>query len=339
MENFALILIFGALFGIIIQYAGLNRFNVISGQALLKDNTVAKTILLTIGVGAVLLSIMTGIGVAAFHVKPFLTGGIILGGLIFGAGMAVLGYCPSTLAISLGEGSVDALMGIVGGLIGGFVFTLLFPALQHILGPDLGKVSLYSVFGGFTAGYYIVIVVIGAVFTWFAFFIHKLENSNDKKWMVSGVSLAFLNTVVFLSATTNRPIGASTSYPYLADLITGFTHNSYFEKIAIPGHWEVIFLFGAMIAAMFVSIAKKEFRLRLIHSNWEKYKGGSVSKRIAFALLGGFLLIFGARMAGGCTSGHIISGGMQIAFSSLTFGAFMFAGLVITGKVFYGEKK
>lgn len=338
MENFALILIFGALFGIIIQYARLNKYDVISAQALLKDNTVAKTILLTIGLGAVLLSIVTGFGLAEFHIKPFIATGIIFGGLIFGAGMAILGYCPGTLAISLGEGSLDALIGIIGGLLGGFVFTLLFPALQHILGPDLGKISLYSVFGDFTIGYYIVVVVVGAIFTWLAFFIHKLENSNDNKWMISGVSLALLNTVVFLSATTNRPIGASTSYPYLGDLIAGATNNTYFEKIQTPGHWELIFLFGAMLAAMFVSIAKSKFRFRLIYPNWEKYKGNASSKRIIYAFIGGFVLIFGARMAGGCTSGHIISGGMQIAFSSLVFGLFMFAGLLITGKLFYRQK-
>jgi uncharacterized membrane protein YedE/YeeE len=46
-------------------------------------------------------------------------------------------------------------------------------------------------------------------------------------------------------------------------------------------------------------------------------------------------LLFGARMAGGCTSGHIISGGMQLAVSSLVFGLFVFIAFIITGKLFY----
>ncbi|MDQ7055386.1 MAG: YeeE/YedE thiosulfate transporter family protein [Persephonella sp.] len=49
-----------------------------------------------------------------------------------------------------------------------------------------------------------------------------------------------------------------------------------------------------------------------------------------FAFLGGFLLIFGARMAGGCTSGLMFSGGMQLAVSSLLFCIFAFAGGLIT---------
>jgi uncharacterized membrane protein YedE/YeeE len=44
-------------------------------------------------------------------------------------------------------------------------------------------------------------------------------------------------------------------------------------------------------------------------------------------------------MAGGCTCGHIISGGMQLAASCLTFAIFVFAGLLITGKLFYQSSK
>jgi uncharacterized protein len=77
----------------------------------------------------------------------------------------------------------------------------------------------------------------------------------------------------------------------------------------------------------------------LLHKNWIKYKNNSAPSRIFWAFAGGFLLIFGARMAGGCTSGHILSGGMQIALSSLVFAVFTFAGLLGTGWVFYKNVK
>ena len=73
----------------------------------------------------------------------------------------------------------------------------------------------------------------------------------------------------------------------------------------------------------------------MIHDNWEKYKGNNFGKRAFWAFVGGFILIFGARMAGGCTSGHVISGGIQLAASSLAFAVFVFAGLLLTGKYFY----
>jgi thiol-disulfide isomerase/thioredoxin/uncharacterized membrane protein YedE/YeeE len=335
MGTIVLIFVFGALFGLILQYANLNRYNVISGQALLKDNMVAKTILLTIGVGAILLSVTIGMGFAQFHVKPFITGGLILGGLIFGTGMAILGYCPGTLAVSLGEGSVDALIGVVGGLLGGLVYTLVLPSIEGILGPDLGKLSLFSLLGNMPVFYYLTTAIVGMMIIYVAFYIHIVEKSYDKRWIFAGIALALLDVVVFLSFTTNRPIGASTTFPWLADTLAGLTDNAYFQKINTPGSWEGIFLLGAMVAAFTGSRLKGDFKITLIHSNWKEYKNNSAISRIVWAFIGGFVLIFGARMAGGCTSGHIISGGMQMAFSSFTFGIFMFAGLVITGKLFY----
>ena len=133
----------------------------------------------------------------------------------------------------------------------------------------------------------------------------------------------------------NILVGASTAYPYVADLITGNKNNDYFLKIKGPGQWEVLFLTGAFISGIVISLFRKKFKITLIHSNWEKYKGNSITKRIIWSFVGGFILIFGARMAGGCTSGHILSGGMQLSLSSLIFAAFVFAGLLITGKYFY----
>jgi uncharacterized membrane protein YedE/YeeE len=338
MNSTLIIFVFGALFGGILQYAHLNRFNVISGQAFLSDNTVAKTILVALGLGAIILNIEIGAGLAVYHVKPFILGGIILGGLIFGAGMAILGYCPGTLVVSLGEGSLDALVGIIGGLLGGLAFTLLLPSIHTILGPDLGKISLFSLTGSQPILFYVLLFIIGAIFIYLAFFINKLEKGKNMKWLYAGIAFAILDGIVFLTATTNRPIGASTCFPYLGDLLTGTTENKYYDKIQTSGNWEFIFLFGAFTMALVTSLIKKEFRFTLIYSNWKEQKGDSNINRIVWAFIGGFVLIFGARMAGGCTSGHIISGGMQLAVSSLVFAAFVFIGLLITGKLFYNNK-
>ncbi len=332
------ILILGFVFGAILQYARLNKYDVISRLSTLEDLTVAKAVVLAIGVGAIIVNIEIALGIAGYHVKPFVFGGIVLGGLIFGAGMAILGYCPGTLAVSLGEGALDALIGIVGGLLGGLVYTLILPGIAGILGPNWGKISLYSITGGANILFFIVLFIIAVAFIYFAFWMDKKENGSDKKWLYAGIALAVLNAFVFLGSVANRPIGASTTYPYLADYLTGLTENAYFQKIQTPGHWEMIFLAGAVLAGLVFSLLKKEFQLRLIFSNWEHYKGTNSLNRIIWAFVGGFILIFGARMAGGCTSGHILSGGMQLAVSSLVFAAFVFIGLLVTGKLFYRAK-
>ena len=162
-----------------------------------------------------------------------------------------------------------------------------------------------------------------------------MDGTKNFKWLISGIGLAILNPIVFLTAISNRPIGASTSYPYAIDVLTKTTENDYFTKISGPGRWELIFLAGAFFSGLVLSLIRKDFKLRLIHENWKKYKGTVVFDRIIWAFVGGFILIFGARLAGGCTSGHILSGGMQLAASSLIFAVFVFAGLLITGKLFY----
>ena len=331
------ILIFGFIFGAILQYASLNKYNVISGLAVLENFAVAKAIALAIGVGSILLTLEIGMGFASYHIKPLLLGGIVLGGLLFGAGMAILGYCPGTLAISLGEGSIDALIGILGGLLGGLIFTLFQPSIAGLLGPDLGSISLQSLSRS-NAVFYLLSFILSGLFIAVSFWLHKKDQTKDYKWLYAGIALAFLNAIIFLTATFDRPIGASTAFPYAADLLSGTTENSYFEKIKNSGNWQLIFLTGALLAGFMISLLKKEFKWVLIHSNWEKFKGSSKTKRIIWAFIGGFVLIIGARIAGGCTSGHILSGGMQLALSSMLFAVFTFAGLLITGKLFYHKK-
>jgi uncharacterized membrane protein YedE/YeeE len=329
-----LILAFGFLFGAILQSARLNKYNTISGMARLEDFTVAKAIAVAVGVGAILLSIEIGLGFASFHVKPILLAGIGIGGLIFGAGMAILGYCPGTLPVSLGEGSMDALVGIIGGICGGIVYTIIQPFIQSLLGPDLGKHSLQSAMG-VSSLYYFLVFAFGLLLVGIAFLLNKIERKNNYNWFYAGVGLAVLNCIVFLTLVFDRQIGASSTYPYVGDLMAGLTTNNYFTSIEKPGNWELIFLAGAALSGLVVSLIRKDFKIRLIHSGWSKTQGTSRTKRVFWAFVGGFIMLLGARMAGGCTSGHVISGGMQIAASSLLFGAFVFTGLLVTGRFFY----
>lgn len=329
-----LILAFGFLFGAILQSAGLNKYNTISGMARLEDFTVAKAIAVAVGVGAIFLSIEIGLGYASFHVKPVLLAGVVIGGLTFGVGMAILGYCPGTLPISLGQGSLDALIGIIGGICGGIVYTMIVPFIQNLLGPDLGKYSLETAIQSKTV-YYTLVSLFGLILVGIAFLLNKIERKSNYNWLFAGIGLAVLNCIIFLTAVFDRQLGASTTYPYVGDLLAGLTTNNYFTSIEKPGSWELMFLAGAMLSGLVISVITKDFKIQLIHKGWSKTQGKSKSKRILWAFIGGFIMLIGARMAGGCTSGHVISGGMQIAASSLIFGAFVFTGLLITGKYFY----
>lgn len=330
-----LYLFFGFLFGYFLLQAKLNRFDTISGMATLEDFSVAKAIMLAIGLGLLLISLEVYLGVAQFHVKPLIPLAIMAGGLIFGAGMAVLGYCPGTLAISFGEGSMDALAGIVGGIAGSVVFYLTAPLLHFLYMPDFGKVTLLTITGDFNLPYLVMVLLVAYLMIWGAFRLHRLEKGKNMKWMYTGAGLAVLNGLMIMSLTLNRPVGASGVFPWLGAILTGMTDALWFEKVSSSGSWQIWFLGGAMLAGFVFSVIRREFRFRVVHSRWEKYKGSSATKRLAYAFAGGFLLLYGARMADGCTSGHVLSGGMQAAGSSYLFAIFTFTGLLLTGRFFY----
>lgn len=330
--------ILGLFFGVILQYANLNKFNTIVGLAQRKDFAVAKALLMSIGIGIILINLEFALGLASYHAKPLILGGITIGGIIFGLGMAILGYCPGTLPVSAGQGSIDAVIGIVGGLFGGLTFTTILPFITGILGPNWGKLTLKSIFPENSVWFFISFFITSALLIILSFWIHKKEKIKDIKWVFSGMALALLNAIAILKVVSDRPIGASTTYPYVIDSLFGITSNEYFAKIQTPGQWEMYFLFGAFVSGILFSLIRKDFKLVLIHDYWKSYKGNSKIKRILWSFIGGFLIIFGARMAGGCTSGHILSGGMQVAFSSFTFAIIVFASFLISGKLFYKNK-
>ncbi len=329
-----LIISLGFLFGLFLQYAKVNTYNSISGMAVLNDFTVAKTIASAIGIGAIVLSIAIGLGYADFHIKPFLVGAVIIGGLLFGTGMAILGYCPGTLPVSLGQGSVDALIGILGGFAASLLYTVLSPSIHGALGPDLGKIALSTVVAAGTAIYYLVVGLIGVILLAAAFWLQRIEKKKELNWLFAAAGIAAIAITIFI--VSDRVLGASTFYPYIADRLTGLTDNAYYIKqVEQSGFYEMKFLAGAFLSGLVYSVLKGEFKIRLLHDNWIRMKGTSSAGRIFWAFTGGFLLLFGARLAGGCTSGHIISGGIQLAVSSWVFAVFVFTAFLLTGHFFY----
>jgi uncharacterized membrane protein YedE/YeeE len=95
---------------------------------------------------------------------------------------------------------------------------------------------------------------------------------------------------------------------------------------------DVALVAGAFLAAWLGGTLTRE----RVPTVWAKRFGPSVARRYAAAFVGGVILMFGARMAGGCTSGHGISGGLQLAVSSWTFFVAMFAAGVVTALALFG---
>lgn len=115
-------LVFGIVFGFLLQKGGVARYEVLMGQFLLTDFTVIKVMLSAIVVGMVGVFSLYALGLVKLHVKPTRYAANIAGGLVFGVGLGLLGYCPGTGAAALGQGNYDAIAGILGLMAGSYLY-------------------------------------------------------------------------------------------------------------------------------------------------------------------------------------------------------------------------
>lgn len=143
-EKLVLGLVTGIVFGFLLQKGRVAKLDVIVGQLTLKDWTVVKVMATAVAVGAVGVYALVSAGLASLHVKPALLGGVIAGGLMFGAGLAIFGYCPGTGVAASGEGHRDAMVGVLGMLTGAAAFVALYPRLEPVIDAlaDWGKITL-----------------------------------------------------------------------------------------------------------------------------------------------------------------------------------------------------
>jgi uncharacterized protein len=153
-------LLFGLLFGFLLQKGGVAKFDILIGILLLENFVVVKVMLSAIIVGMVGIYILNRQGLAELQIKDAILGANILGGLIFGVGFALIAYCPGTNAAATGQGNLDALVGILGMLVGSYLFALSSKFSSGTISKkgNLGKKTLPQLVG-LSPGIFIAIAV------------------------------------------------------------------------------------------------------------------------------------------------------------------------------------
>jgi uncharacterized membrane protein YedE/YeeE len=162
-------------------------------------------------------------------------------------------------------------------------------------------------------------------------------------WWAGGLGIG---VVLILAVALVQPIGVSTQYVVLDGVLLHevlpdiANQSSYLAATA--GGWtlatyEFFFVVGIPIGAFVASLATKRFSTRLVPSVWAHRFGSMPGRRLVWSFIGGFILLFGARFGGGCTSGHMISGVSQLAVSSLIFSAALFVSAIVTARWLYGD--
>lgn len=139
-------LLTGVVFGALLQRGRLGQPDAIVGQIRFKNWRVIKTMASAIVVGGAGINFLVKKGLVKNKVKPLKVGGVVGGALLFGSGMALLGYCPGTSLVAVGEGRRDALAGALGMLAGAGLYIALYPKLKPLIeaGGNYGKITLRS---------------------------------------------------------------------------------------------------------------------------------------------------------------------------------------------------
>lgn len=154
-------------------------------------------------------------------------------------------------------------------------------------------------------------------------------------WLKGGVALGLLSAFAFLSYS---PLGVSTSYPRAVALALNpvapdwVANNAYFQIVAPVVDWQLMLVLGIVIGGFLAArVQRRSFAVAPVTADagsgaaCRVRPAGDTGRSPLAMFLGGFLVIFGARLAGGCTSGHVITGMTQLAVASFIFAAMVFA--------------
>jgi uncharacterized protein len=156
----------------------------------------------------------------------------------------------------------------------------------------------------------------------------------------AGAGLGVLSWLMFV--VVDDPLGVTTAFaalsggaamPFIgADAVA---QNTYWKATPPVLNYGALFLFGIVAGGLASALINRQFRIEMVPDVWRARFGASPARRFAWTFVAGAMEMYGARLTGGCTSGHSLSGGMQLALSSWIFTIVIFAAAIATGQIMY----
>jgi uncharacterized protein len=174
MSDQLLGLLTGLFFGALLQQGRVLRFEKQVGAMLLKDMTILKFMLSAIVVGMIGINLLVSLGTVSPSIKTTILGANLIGGVLFGIGWAVMGFCPGTSVGAIAEGRWHAIWAVLGMITGAAIFAEAYPWLQQtvLTWGNLGKITLPGVLG---VTPWLLIPIVGAGFILLLRWFEKLK--------------------------------------------------------------------------------------------------------------------------------------------------------------------
>lgn len=171
----------------------------------------------------------------------------------------------------------------------------------------------------------------------------QLENHGNwtRYWNWLPAAFALAGVIVFIFATYGPPASSSGFVSTLkglwSSIAPGYVQShAHYRMIPGPGSWLFTFILG-MAMGGFIGGRTSNQPVADLPAVWRSRFGDSAARRYAATFLGGFLILFASRLAGGCTLGLFISGSTQLALSGLYFGVLIFGFAMLTARLVYGR--
>jgi hypothetical protein len=148
-----------------------------------------------------------------------------------------------------------------------------------------------------------------------------------------GIGIGVLSWLSFL--ILKKPLSCSTSFASTSGMIERFFRGKkveqkpYYQKIGLKIDWQWMLVLGITIGSLISALLSGDFDLKWVPTLWLSVFGDTPWLRLIVAIVGGIFMGFGARWADGCTSGHGISGTLQLAVSSWISAIFFFIGGIL----------
>jgi len=182
--NFFFAIVMGFAFGFVLERSGFTRSKHIADSFYFRNLAVPKIMgvaIITTTTWFILFAWMGWIDLSALFTPATYVWPYLAGGLLFGLGMVMSGYCPGTAVAGLGTGKSDALLFLVGVVAGMFVYFQLYPMVESFANSSkLGVVKLHDLFGGNEYTSYILTVALEVGIILFLTSIQKITHNGEK---------------------------------------------------------------------------------------------------------------------------------------------------------------
>lgn len=252
--------------------------------------------------------------------------GNLIGGFILGGGMALSGACPGTALVQIATGTSSSILVLGGAVLGGMLWSRFghcakvkpsaSSAVSSTKTCPSAEESLTVYGSGTTTELRAVIVYellcLAMIISASYLTLHSVESSRLNP-IVGGLAIGAAQAVSLIF--TGSPIGVSTAYENIGECVNRITGSSLSKGAPWPSMSPIIFILGMLGGSWGLTKALGiKVLAETVHVSWAR------------AFIGGIALVIGARTAGGCTSGHGISGMSTLAKSSFVTVGAMFAG-------------